>query len=105
MWKISRMTYGFYEANETGEIRRLKKSMGARVGHILKPEINAKGYKQVVVSIGGFTRMIEVHQIIADCFIGTIPPMKEIHHKDHNRLNNNAENLEYVTRKEHRSRK
>jgi hypothetical protein len=35
-----------------------------------------------------------------ETFVGEIPKGQEIHHKDHNKLNNSLDNLELVTHRE-----
>lgn len=41
-----------------------------------------------------------VHKIVAESFIGPCPARHEVNHKDTNRENPRATNLEYVTRKQ-----
>ena len=42
-----------------------------------------------------------LHRVVWEYFNGKIPSGYVIHHKDHNRANNNIENLQMMTRKEH----
>lgn len=41
-----------------------------------------------------------MHRLVAECYIGEIPEGYCVNHKDGNKLNNRAENLEIVTYKE-----
>lgn len=43
-----------------------------------------------------------LHRVVWEYFNGSIPTGYDIHHKDHNKKNNDIENLTCVSRKEHR---
>lgn len=61
----------------------------------LKGFDNGKGY--LYVGVGGPKA---IHRIVAECFLGDKPLGYTVNHKDGNKLNNNIENLEYITRKQ-----
>lgn len=46
----------------------------------------------------------KVHQLVAEAFIGIRPKKMITSHKDENSLNNRADNLEYITRKENHNK-
>ena len=50
---------------------------------------------------GGGFRPTYAHQLVAEVFIGPKPPGCDIHHKNGDKHDNRAANLEYVTRKDH----
>lgn len=57
-----------------------------------------KGYLRVTLTAEDGTRhRIAVHRLVAQAFIGNIPEGWEVNHRDFNRANNAAENLEIVT--------
>ena len=49
-------------------------------------------------------QVLLVHRLIWEEHYGKIPSGMDIHHKDGNKLNNKIENLECLTREEHKAR-
>lgn len=96
-WKEIENTKGKYFVSNYGRI----KSYCGYKAIILKPYINEKGY--LIVKIN--SKNIKIHQIVAFAFCenkykGTETKI-EIHHKNTNRQDNKAENLQIVSVKEH----
>ena len=60
----------------------------------LKGSINTFGYKQVNVD----NTLKCIHRIVAQCFIENPNNLPEVNHKDGDKLNNSASNLEWCTR-------
>lgn len=60
--------------------------------------INDRGYKCIYVPQRGF---IQYHRWIWEKEFGPIPKYKVIHHKDHNKNNNNIDNLELMSLSKH----
>lgn len=58
----------------------------------------SSSYIQVVFSVDGRRSMPMVHRLVAVAFIENKHGYPEVNHKDGNKLNNGAENLEWVTR-------
>lgn len=58
------------------------------------------GYYRVVLSQGGKKMYKKVHTLIAEQFLGEIIPPMVVNHKDGNKQNNSADNLEIVSVKE-----
>lgn len=69
-------------------------------GNILKPSINPHGYKIVNLIIDGEQIGKAVHTLVARAFCNGYEEGLQVNHKDGNKLNNNANNLEWVTAKE-----
>lgn len=65
---------------------------------------NVKGYKSrsghLLSNVLGTSRIL--HRIIWIFHNGAIPPGMQIHHKNHNKVDNRIENLDLLTSKEHR---
>ena len=56
------------------------------------------GYHATSISVNGQKRGVAVHQLVAAAFVGLPPgPYIHVNHKDSNKSNNAANNLEYVT--------
>lgn len=80
--------YSNYEVNQFGEIRNKKRKQ------ILKPLVNPKGYCYVCFNIFGKRKRFAIHRIVANAFIPNPDELKEVNHKDYNKKNNCAQNLE-----------
>jgi hypothetical protein len=61
-----------------------------------------RGYLCVNLYRCGRVRNFLVHRLVAMAFIGTIPPGKQVNHKDGDKRNNSADNLEVVTPEQNR---
>ncbi len=61
---------------------------------------NGHGYKQVQIMREGIRYTRYVHRLVAECFINNPDGLPEVNHKDGNKGNNNAANLEWCTRSE-----
>jgi len=86
--------YPNYVCSKNGEIYNIL------TGRLLKERIISSGYKSVLLSNGVHKKEFLVHRLVALYYV----PMKKgqnfVNHKDLNKLNNNAENLEWCTHKE-----
>jgi len=77
------------EVSNTGLIRN-------KHGLIRKTTVAKNGYERV--GFHGGQETVFVHRIVARAFCDGYADGLEINHKDGNKLNNNADNLEWVTR-------
>lgn len=73
-----------------GQVRKLD-------GKILTKQVNASGYAYVRVYNHENVVNLNIHREVYKAFIGDIPENNIVHHIDHNRLNNNVENLATLT--------
>lgn len=83
---------------EDYEITREGQVINKHSNRILKPQPNGKGYLRVI--LGG--KRYFVHRLVAEKFIPNPENKEQVNHKDGNKLNNNVDNLEWVTNKENR---
>lgn len=72
----------------------------ARDGSVLR---QMQPYTPTVHTLGYLTagRRRLVHRMVAACWVDGFAPHKHVHHKDHNKTNNHADNLECMTALEH----
>jgi len=62
----------------------------------IKSYTNKKGYKVVQLSNNGKRKVFYVHRLVAIYFVSNGKKYRYVRHKDGNRGNNSAENLEWV---------
>ena len=67
-------------------------------GKILVPACRRDGYLFVTLSVANKHVHKTIHSMVSAAFIGHRPPGRHVNHKDGNKHNNSAENLEYVSR-------
>jgi hypothetical protein len=99
VWKPIAGYEGLYEVSNFGRVRNASKAHCAR-GGILKPLADATGYCRINVYKGGKMAHKLVHRVVAEAFVENPQSKTEVNHKDGNKANNAATNLEWVTPKE-----
>ena len=65
----------------------------------LHPLDNGHGYLRIVLPYRGKERTVYIHQLVAEYFLPNPWGYSEINHKDENKTNNSADNLEWCTHK------
>lgn len=94
MWKDIKGYEGLYQVSDDGHVRRVK----AHEPKILK---NREGlYYTVSLSQNGKKKSFSIHRLVAEHFLDKPEGKAEVNHKDGNKLNNNVENLEWVSQKQ-----
>lgn len=84
---------GVYEVSNFGRVRRFG-------GRALRPIARRDGYAHVCLSKSGKILTVMIHRLVALAFLGPRPDGLVINHKDGNKRNNRAANLEYITYQE-----
>ena len=106
VWKPVSGYEGIYEVSNLGRVRSLDRVRVFRDGRTrhypgvtLAGQIGTHGYRAVVLA-DGRNRTAVVHRLVAEAFVPKVPGKIWVNHKDGDKANNCAENLEWVTPKE-----
>ena len=98
-WRVI-PSFTVYEASTWGNIRRIVPATSKKFGKCLKSVINNSGYRFVILSVAGKRHMRTIHRLVAEAFHGPRPAGYFVDHKDIDKLNNQPDNLRYITEKE-----
>ena len=102
IWKKLANFTDKYEVSSLGNLRSITRQVKCRGdnlkqlnGKVLKQQVNKKGYAIIALSLGAKApKSFTVHQLVATAFIPDFVMGTELNHKDGNKLNNAADNLE-----------
>lgn len=101
-WRPVREMPDDYAISSLGRLMRTSPSRGATVGRIRKVRY-LNGYPAYWLKKDGVVFGRLAHRLIADAFLGPIPPKMQVNHIDGNRANSVLSNLEIVTAGENRA--
>lgn len=85
-----------YEVSSLGRVRRILSGRGATAGRVLALALQGD-YLAVTLYMHDERRKQSVHVLVATAFHGQRPEGMVPNHKDASKLNNRADNLEWVT--------
>lgn len=83
---------GLYQISDLGRVRNSK-------GQILTGYTNNNGYQMVHLRTKNNNKLYSIHRLVAIHFIPNPDNLPCVNHKDENKLNNKAKNLEWCTYK------
>ena len=96
IWKAIPGYEGLYEVSDFGRVKRIA-GYKCKVDRVLKNKVTKDGYYETALCNGKKYKYIRTHRIVADVFCSNPQNKPEVNHKDGNKHNNRAENLEWVT--------
>lgn len=105
VWKDVPGYEGLYQVSNLGNVRSLDryvdygKTTAFRKGRIMKQGKATGGYLQVELFKNKISSTRLVHRLVAEAFVTNIENLSEVNHKDENKENNCADNLEWCARK------
>lgn len=105
IWKPIKGYEGLYEVSNLGRVKALERKKNCNRGyeiikeHFLKPNnYGTSGYYRVPLTNKEHIRKYYlVHRLVAENFIENPKNLPQINHKDGNKENNTADNLEWCT--------
>jgi hypothetical protein len=86
---------GLYQVSSEGRVKSFQRCTR---GRLLKPGKTKYGYLMVSLCKDGKCKTITIHRLVASAFLHKPKGSTEVNHKDENKLNNRASNLEWCTR-------
>lgn len=105
IWKDVNGFIGRYAVSDNGDVRSLLRFRSGRAGKPVKVSEKLlaqtripSGYMRVSLCDGTCTTWHYVHRLVAASFIDRPIGSDEVNHKDGDKSNNSAANLEWVTR-------
>lgn len=107
-WKDIEGYEGIYQVSNLGRVRSLDRIVTCLnrwgqlterrfKGKVMKPGTDTKGYKFVNLHMNGDNAETRVHRLVGMAFVPGHFDGAVINHKDEDRTNNRADNLEWVT--------
>lgn len=94
-WEI--LECGDYAISDYGRVMRTTSKHGAAWGKLLAYRNTGIGYWAVGLHVNGRSRTTRIHILVASAFLGPSADRRQVNHKDGNKHNNAAANLEWVT--------
>jgi hypothetical protein len=103
VWKDIAGYEGFYQVSDHGRVRSVTRRVWnyMKKGKVLKAHNNGHSYYNVCWSSNEKKeKHAYIHRLVAQAFIPNPDNKEQINHKDFDKSNNKAENLEWATRAE-----
>lgn len=94
IWKDVINYENLYQISNYGNVKNKKSNK------ILKSCKNKTGYLEIYLSKNNIQKTIKIHRLVALHFIENFNNLKFVNHIDNDKLNNNVNNLEWVSSRE-----
>lgn len=101
-WKDIQGYEGLYQVSNFGRVKSLERYKKNNLGSkslisetILKQSISNKGYCRIHLCKDAHKKAFSVHRLVADAFVPNPNNLTDVNHKDENKKNNRADNLEW----------
>ena len=95
-WKAIAGYEGLYEVSDLGRVKSLNYNHTG-IEKILKPGKNQGGYLAVILCKDGKHKYMRVNRLVAQAFLPNPLNLPQVNHRDEDKLNNAASNLEWCT--------
>lgn len=69
-------------------------------GNLMRPAPDGGGYPHVIIRNANGTKVVKIHHLVMEAFVGPKPNKMQVNHKDGEKMNNKLSNLEYVSASE-----
>ena len=99
-WKPIKNYEGLYEISSLGNVKSLEGKSNHKKSILLKPYIGKDNYYQVKLQKNKKIENKRINRLVAEAFIPNPKNKPQVNHIDCNKMNNNVDNLEWVTESE-----
>lgn len=91
---------GLYDVSDCGNIRRIAGGRGAKIGRILRSNVERDGYLAVDLRVEKRRVRKKIHHVVLEAFTGQRPFGMEANHINGDKTDNNIVNLQWVTHRD-----
>jgi hypothetical protein len=109
-WRDIKGYEGLYQVSNHGRVKSLDRYINAKLGSvmfrkgaIMTLQVSHKGYNTIILHKKCKGSQFQVHRLVAMVFIPNPLNKPQVNHKDCNKKNNHAGNLEWATQNENMS--
>ena len=101
-WRDIKGYEGYYQISNFGRVKSLSRDVGSnrcKKETIMKTSLDKDGYEHLVLRKNGKQRHFRVNRLVAEAFLENPNNYPQVNHKDEDKTNNNANNLEWCSAK------
>jgi hypothetical protein len=101
-WRDIRGYEGVYQVSDAGRVRRIRERYDSikdvvGIDRVLKPKVAGRGYSAVCFTWNGKRAYHYIHRLVAEAFIDNPQQLREVNHRNADKTDNRAANLEWMT--------